>query len=78
VAIFRRGEGDNDDFMFVNFRGITGNHGHLVLLRVSRVHGAELPDPDRQAVVDALAVPQRLPLTTSRADAADARLSWVH
>jgi iron complex outermembrane receptor protein len=29
---FRRGEGDNDDFMFVNFRGITGNHGNDTFL----------------------------------------------
>ena len=25
---FRRGAGDNDDFLFVNLRGITGNHGN--------------------------------------------------
>jgi outer membrane receptor protein involved in Fe transport len=25
---FRRAGGDNDDFLFVNFRGVTGNHGN--------------------------------------------------
>lgn len=29
---FRRAEGDNDAFLFVNFRGVTGNHGNDVFL----------------------------------------------
>ena len=29
---FRRSEGDNDAFLFVNFRGVTGNHGNDTFL----------------------------------------------
>ncbi len=29
---FRRAEGDNDAFLFVNFRGVTGNHGNDTFL----------------------------------------------
>lgn len=31
-VFFRRGEGDNDDFLFVNIRGVTGNHGNDTFL----------------------------------------------
>jgi iron complex outermembrane receptor protein len=31
-VFFRRGEGDNEDFLFVNLRGVTGNHGNDTFL----------------------------------------------
>jgi iron complex outermembrane receptor protein len=43
---FRRGEGDNEDFMFVNIRGVTGNHGNDTFLAL--VDGIPFVSPNEE------------------------------
>jgi iron complex outermembrane receptor protein len=47
---FRRGEGDNDDFLFVNVRGVIGNHGNDVFLAL--VDGIPFVGPDEEVLMN--------------------------
>lgn len=46
---FRRGEGDNDAFLFVNFRGVTGNHGNDTFLAL--VDGIPFVNGDEEVLM---------------------------
>jgi len=45
-VFFRRGEGDRDEFPFVVFRGITGNHGNDTFLAL--IDGIPFVGPDEE------------------------------
>ncbi|MEM8932879.1 MAG: TonB-dependent receptor, partial [Acidobacteriota bacterium] len=47
---FRRGEGDNDEFLFVNVRGVIGNHGNDVFLAL--VDGMPFVGPDEEVLMN--------------------------
>ncbi len=47
---FRRGEGDNDAFLLVNFRGVTGNHGNDAFLAL--VDGIPFVSADEEVLMD--------------------------
>lgn len=46
---FRRGEGDNDEFLFVNVRGVIGNHGNDVFLAL--VDGIPFVGPEEEVLM---------------------------
>lgn len=46
---FRRGEGDNDDFLFINIRGVVGNHGNDTFLAL--VDGVPFVGPDEEVLM---------------------------
>lgn len=46
---FRRAGGDNDDFLFVNFRGVTGNHGNDTF--VALIDGVPFVGPDEEVLL---------------------------
>ncbi|MDA8015998.1 MAG: TonB-dependent receptor [Thermoanaerobaculia bacterium] len=46
---FRRSEGDNDAFLFVNFRGVTGNHGNDTFLAL--VDGIPFVNGDEEVLM---------------------------
>lgn len=52
---FRRGEGDNDDFMFVNVRGVTGNHGNDTFLAM--IDGIPFVYPNEEVYMNHLPYP---------------------
>lgn len=47
---FRRSEGDNDSFLFVNFRGVTGNHGNDTFLAL--VDGIPFVSGDEEVLMN--------------------------
>lgn len=47
---FRRSEGDNDAFLFVNFRGVTGNHGNDTFLAL--VDGIPFVSGDEEVLMN--------------------------
>ncbi|MEM6702910.1 MAG: TonB-dependent receptor [Acidobacteriota bacterium] len=46
---FRRGEGDNDSFLFINIRGVVGNHGNDTFLAL--LDGVPFVGPDEEVLM---------------------------